>query len=545
MAHLPDFSLSQKPAGKVNFILNLPGAKKRVSAEFRDRDLAEDALKRAAAVKTAPHELGNSIKSIDGVKSDWYHFFIIDSKTSRRGVPFVQMGGKKLYLDLRNMQLTPEMDGMTIELTVVSNCGDFGNSIKHRVDASFSNFLLDELQQASARADRALRQLQRFYPDVPMGYLLQKLALDSRIPSRKLIDRYLEKLNGPIKRSVPPEFYGAAPGSIIASRQYFPFAEQFQEECFQVPAAESSGAAVALAFPTAFSVPEHEFPSKKHLFFGMPLQEEGRCLVSAAQKEPRQNTAHAALAIPQQKSSSPRSECKQQKYPMPAKLSSLKRLRAVIFDLDGVAVDSEEAHFLTHNQALAPYGVKISRKVWGRRYGGVGSPTVIFDAFLRNGIKADVSKCVRKRAEIYQQYLEKNGSIAMEGFLDFQKMLEGNGVRTIIASGGHTPHIATALRSIGRPQMTFVGLEDVKKPKPSPDIFLLAANRLGAQPGECIVFEDALAGFEAARRAGMPCIALATTLRKKAIQGKAAVIVSSFKSPALRKLFARLLKKRR
>jgi beta-phosphoglucomutase-like phosphatase (HAD superfamily) len=531
VVHLPSHLSLQKPAGKVNFILNLPGEKKRETVEFRNRELVEDALKRAANVKTAPHELGNSIKSIDGIKSDWYHFFILDKKTGKKGIPFAPMGGKKLYLDLRNMQLTPEMDGMTIELTVVSSCGDFGNSVKHRVDAAFSNFLLDELQDVSARADRATRQMQQFYPDITAGYLLQKLALESQLPKNRLVDRYLEKLHAPIKQQHYPEFYCAPPGSSVASQSDFRLAGPAEE-------------AVSVVSPTEFPVSEPAIASETPSFFGMPLQEGAVSLAALAQNKPRQNMAQKTSADRQQKSTYLSSEARPRQPAKPLPLVSLKKIKAVIFDLDGVAVDSEEAHFQTHNQALAPYGAQIDRKVWGRLYGGVGSPTVIADAFRRNGINADISACVQRRAEIYQEYLEKNGSIAMEGFLEFQRMLEENRVKTIIASGGHRQHIATALSSIGVPSMKFVGLEDVKRPKPAPEIFLLAAKRLGAKPSECIVFEDALAGFEAASRAGMPCIALSTTLQKKEIRGKAALIVRNFKSPALRKLCARLLRRR-
>jgi HAD superfamily hydrolase (TIGR01509 family) len=222
-------------------------------------------------------------------------------------------------------------------------------------------------------------------------------------------------------------------------------------------------------------------------------------------------------------------------------LSSIKRLRAAIFDLDGVVVDSEGPHLETFNQALGKLGVQISPAVWKRDYTGVGSVAILRDVFSKNGIRQDISGTLRQRAEIYHDYIEHKGLQATPGFMQFFAYLQQQGVAAAIASGGHKPHILASMMAIGIPRIPFVGLEDVKNRKPAPDAFLLAAQKLGVPPSECVVFEDSLAGIKAAAAAGMPCIALTTTMPRQTLEGKASLIINDFRSPKLRREIGKLI----
>jgi beta-phosphoglucomutase-like phosphatase (HAD superfamily) len=226
----------------------------------------------------------------------------------------------------------------------------------------------------------------------------------------------------------------------------------------------------------------------------------------------------------------------------PIPLPTVKNLQAVIFDLDGIAVDSERAHLETFNSVLAHFGVKIDGQRWRQQYTGVGSFAIMRDVFARHGIKEDVREWVARRADVYQKYVARHGLPEMTGFKKVKRQLEAAGVKTIIASGGHRLHIAESLRAISLPMMRYVGLEDVKNQKPAPDLFLLAASCAKAKPSQCIVFEDSLAGIKAAQAAGMPCIALATTLPKEKLAGKASLVVKGYNSPQLRIVINRLIR---
>lgn len=225
----------------------------------------------------------------------------------------------------------------------------------------------------------------------------------------------------------------------------------------------------------------------------------------------------------------------------PIPLSSLQNFKAVIFDLDGVVVDSESAHLRSFNRLLAPFGARITEKMWRENYAGMGSLAILKDVFARNGIKEDVHALMSKRAEIYHDVVVRDGLKEIQGFSQFFALLEKNGIKAAVASGGHNPHILASMMAINMPRVEFVGLEDVKHAKPAPDTFLLAAAKLGVKPSECIVIEDSLAGIKAAAAAKMPCIALTTTLPAEKIKGAATLIVNSHSSAKLKAAISRLI----
>ncbi len=222
----------------------------------------------------------------------------------------------------------------------------------------------------------------------------------------------------------------------------------------------------------------------------------------------------------------------------------MKKFKAAIFDLDGVIVDSEKPHFDTFNQILAHFGIRLTQRYWKTACMGIGSYAIMEKVFRKNGITENSGRWVEKRAALYMRYVEKNGLPEIDGFQDFYGFLKAHKIKVAVASGGHKRHIAASLRAIGLPLVRFAGLEDVKRRKPAPDLFLLAAKKLHVKPSECIAFEDSLAGVKAVSRAGMPCIALSTTVSRKAFMGKAVLIVSDFRSAALKKLMQRLISRR-
>lgn len=230
-------------------------------------------------------------------------------------------------------------------------------------------------------------------------------------------------------------------------------------------------------------------------------------------------------------------------FPKPIPLSSIKKLEAVIFDLDGVVVDTEKPHLETFNKVLAEFGVKITPYFWKRNYTGIGSAAILKDVFERHKIKADIDEVLKKRAEIYYEHITKNKLKPIDGFIEFFNYLRKNEIPIAIASGGHKPHILASMMAIGIPKVPFVGHEDVKNKKPAPDAFLLACQKLNVSPSQSIVFEDSLAGLKAAAFAKIPSVALCTTIPAKELKGKASLVVKNFKSTLLKKVFSKLLKR--
>ena len=101
----------------------------------------------------------------------------------------------------------------------------------------------------------------------------------------------------------------------------------------------------------------------------------------------------------------------------------------------------------------------------------------------------------------------------MPGLVDFLVRLKKAGLKTAVATSGPRENVAFVMKKLAIGQYFDVVANggEVDHAKPAPDVFLLAANRLGLPPAECVVFEDSTAGIEAARSAGCPCIALSTT----------------------------------
>lgn len=180
--------------------------------------------------------------------------------------------------------------------------------------------------------------------------------------------------------------------------------------------------------------------------------------------------------------------------------------KLVIFDCDGVLVDSEFIGSKVFSEALARHGYLISVEECIRRFTGVDAESCrkIIMEEAEVDIPADYwEKCGPELASAFERELDP----LLEGFL---KELERKGIPRCVASNSSKAHVSHCLRLTN--QFDFFGekaifsAEEVKKPKPSPDLFLFAASQMGIKPENCIVIEDSLAGSAAAISAGMQVI---------------------------------------
>lgn len=171
---------------------------------FLDGEPAMDVLKKAADVKTKLTEFGEQIVSVDGVKSEWFHFFVKRKGENKEGMPFISLpSGKRAYLDLRNMRFSSSLDGIEIRITVVSCCSDLSNSVTEELTGCYSDFSLHEISQVRSRVGKMITQAVASELERAPNYLLQQLFLQSRMPSRQLHSFYLEKmLSSAMQRSM-------------------------------------------------------------------------------------------------------------------------------------------------------------------------------------------------------------------------------------------------------------------------------------------------------------------------------------------------------
>lgn len=178
---------------------------------------------------------------------------------------------------------------------------------------------------------------------------------------------------------------------------------------------------------------------------------------------------------------------------------------AVLFDMDGVIFDSEPIHEKIFIEFSASFGVSISPNDYQRFIGtsSVSQWQYMKDKFELEGTPQELSDA---KMEFYKKYLKAtSGLVPMPGLISFLGELLRDGIPFALASSNTTDIIDATLTAIGLEEafMTRVGGNDVAKAKPAPDIFLLAASRLGVPPEHCVVIEDSTNGILASQRAGM------------------------------------------
>jgi HAD superfamily hydrolase (TIGR01509 family) len=182
----------------------------------------------------------------------------------------------------------------------------------------------------------------------------------------------------------------------------------------------------------------------------------------------------------------------------------MMRERAVLWDLDGTLADSREYHWRAWRETMAAEGITITEPQFLSSFGQRND--AIITAWLGPGTAPDrLHRLGETKEACYRRLVEREGLEPLPGAVDWITRLEAGGWLQAIASSAPRLNIEVmcrALRLEGR-FGELISAEDVRAGKPDPEVFLVAAARLGVPPARCVVVEDAAAGIEAARRAGM------------------------------------------
>lgn len=188
--------------------------------------------------------------------------------------------------------------------------------------------------------------------------------------------------------------------------------------------------------------------------------------------------------------------------------------KAVLWDLDGTLVDSEEFHWLSWRDTLRRERIELTYEQFLASFGQRNDR--ILPAWL--GPDADPDRIRRigdeKEAE-YRRLAEAHGLTPLPGAREWLTALRAAGWKQAIASSAPRLNVDAMLRVTGLDGCVdaIVSADDVTIGKPDPQVFLRAAEKLGAEPARAIVVEDAAAGIEGARRAGMRSIGVTKTGR--------------------------------
>ena len=196
------------------------------------------------------------------------------------------------------------------------------------------------------------------------------------------------------------------------------------------------------------------------------------------------------------------------------------KLKAFIFDFDGVVVDTEKYHYLSWVAAASLIGYDLSWQEY-LPLKSTGNTETVQYLCERSGKEVDEETFQRMRATKLSEFDRLVADLSekdiLPGIQDFLTWLNEQGVKTAVASSSGTSSVLAKRFGLTKHFQAFVD-GNMKLPrKPAPDAFLLAAKMLGADPCDCIVFEDSLAGIDAACNAGMPVVAVGGIRSDKAV----------------------------
>jgi HAD superfamily hydrolase (TIGR01509 family) len=218
-------------------------------------------------------------------------------------------------------------------------------------------------------------------------------------------------------------------------------------------------------------------------------------------------------------------------------------LKAVIFDMDGVIIDSEPAHMKLENEIYKELDIVVTEEEHGTF---IGTTSHYMWEYLRNkhNLPQSLEVLVEQDRSRYFKHLTSTGCevTLIDGVKELIKNLHDNGLKLAIASSSPLKVIEVIAKKFELEEFfqVFVTGDYVKRSKPEPDIFLFAAEKLGVSPSECIVIEDSHNGVLAAKNAGMRCIGINSDASGRQDLSKADEVIDSFAEINLNKLIIKM-----
>ena len=181
--------------------------------------------------------------------------------------------------------------------------------------------------------------------------------------------------------------------------------------------------------------------------------------------------------------------------------------RAVLWDMDGTLIDSEEFHWISWRNTLADEGITITREQFLASF-GQRNDSIIPRWLGAAATPERIERISKAKEELYRQLVRRDGISPLPGVANWIHRLHKEGWLQAIASAAPRANIDAVLEGLSATHIFqgIVSADDVHRGKPDPEVFLTAASRVGVSPDRCIVVEDAVAGVQGARSAGMKSI---------------------------------------
>ncbi len=182
------------------------------------------------------------------------------------------------------------------------------------------------------------------------------------------------------------------------------------------------------------------------------------------------------------------------------------RKRAALWDVDGTLIDSREYHWLSWQGALADEGFAVTPEQFAASFGRRNDE--ILRGFFPSYTAEDITRVGEAKEVAYRRLVRERGIDLLPGVRRWLDRLREEDWLQAVASSAPRRNLEVIVEALGLEGYfaAVASAEDVTEGKPDPQVFLVAAEKLGVVPSRCVVVEDAPAGIEAARRAGMRCV---------------------------------------
>jgi beta-phosphoglucomutase len=210
-------------------------------------------------------------------------------------------------------------------------------------------------------------------------------------------------------------------------------------------------------------------------------------------------------------------------------------IKACLFDLDGVIVDTAKYHFMAWKELASDLGFEFTEE-HNERLKGVSrlaSLDILLEIGGKNVSQEEKERRAKLKNERYVSLIKKmTPSEILPGVIHFLNEIKDAGIKTAIGSASKNAPLIIERLKLEAYFDAIIDGNKVSNAKPDPEVFLKGAEALGVQPSECVVFEDAAAGVEAALNGNMKCIGIG----EKEVLGKADKVIPGFENFSLGKL---------
>ncbi len=210
--------------------------------------------------------------------------------------------------------------------------------------------------------------------------------------------------------------------------------------------------------------------------------------------------------------------------------------RSLLFDLDGTLAETDSLHLPTWVEALLPHGIEVDEAFYRENISGRANAEIVGN--LLPNLSAQKGREIVEAKEA--GFRERAGGLEpLPGLMEFLESAKGRGLRTGLVTNAPRENVAAVLAALGLEDFfdAVVPAEEVRAAKPDPEPYLTALEKLGAEPGEALAFEDSLSGIRSAVDAGVPTVGIASTQEPEKLREAGAFTAArDFTDPGLRAL---------